>query len=438
LKAKEAYRVVAREQALDEGRLGELLADQGQLLLPVMELIVSGQAMIDGVVDQIGRGMIQAILELSARDVAGRPHRGKPDDTPDAPHRFGYQRGVVKLSDRNLQVRKPRLRTRPGAGKSSREVPVPAYELLREHPDAGEHVLRLLARGVSTRDYRTALREIAGTVGVSKSSVSREFIERTEKAHDELMARRFDEEGGVDIMVIYIDGQLFGQHHAITALGIDSTGKKHILGVVHGGSENAAAVKRLLHSLVERGLSPDVPRLFVIDGSKAIRAAITEVFGSDSPVQRCVAHKVRNVQDELPEEKKAYAKMLINAAVKMAPGEGLPKLKAYAKELDVAHPGAAASLREGMEDLFTVSRLNLPDLLARSLRTTNVIESPQGLITRFTGRVKNWQTAEMVLRWQSAACLDAEQRMHRIAGYKHMDLLKHALRPGAARQRRSA
>jgi putative transposase len=435
MKAKEAYRIVGREQALDEGQLAALLADQGQLLLPVMELIVEGQAMIDGVVDQIGRGMIQAILELSARDIAGRPHRGQPDDRPDAPHRFGYQRGVVKLSDRNLKVRKPRLRTRPAAGKSSREVPVPAYELLRQHPDAGEHVLRLLTRGVSTRDYKTALRQIAGTVGVSKSSVSREFIERTEKAHDELMARPFNDG---DILVIYIDGQLFGQHHAITALGIDSNGKKHVLGVVHGGSENAAAVKRLLHSLVERGLSPDVPRLFVIDGSKAIRAAITEVFGSTSPVQRCVAHKVRNVQDELPEEKKAYAKMVINAAVKMAPGEGLAKLKAYAKELDVGHPGAAASMREGMEDLFTVSRLNLPDLLARSLRTTNVIESPQGLITRFTGRVKNWQTAEMVLRWQSAACLDAEQRMHRIAGHKHMELLKHALRPHAARQRRSA
>jgi putative transposase len=435
MKAKEAYRVIGREEALDEGQLAELLADQGQLLLPVLDLIVNGRVMIDGVIDQIGRGMLQAILELSARQVAGRPHRGKPDETPDAPHRFGYQRGVVKLSERDLRVRKPRLRTRPGAGRPSREVPVPAYELLRQHPGAGAHVLRLLTRGVSTRDYKTALREIAGTVGVSKSSVSREFIERTEKAHDELMARQFND---VDILVIYIDGQLFGQHHALTALGVDSAGKKHVLGVVHGGSENAAAVKRLLKSLVDRGIDPNVPRLFVIDGSKAIRAAVNEVFGSTSPVQRCVVHKVRNVQDELPEEKKAYAKMVINAAVKMSPAEGLAKLKAYAKELDVSHPGAAASLREGMDDLFTVSRLNLPDLLARSLRTTNPIESPQGLIARFTGRVKTWQTPQMVLRWQSAACLDAEQRMHRIAGHKHLELLKHALRPHAAQQRRSA
>lgn len=433
---KEAYAIVGSEEALEDGELAAVLADQGQLLLPVVDLLMSGRVLIDEAVDKIGREAIQAILELSARGVAGKPQRGKRDEkNPDAPHRFGYQKGVVRLQERTLRVRKPRLRTRPGPDGRSREAPVPVYEVLRDNPEAGAHVLRLLSRGVSTRDYQSALRDMAGTLGVSKSSVSREFIERTETAHDEVMARRFDE---ADILVIYLDGQLFGDHHAITALGIDSTGKKHVLGVVHGGSENAQAVKKLLASLVERGIRPDVPRLFVIDGSKAIRSAINEIFGSENPVQRCVAHKVRNVQAQVPKEKQPYVKMLINAAVKMAPDKGLAKLNEYAKELEVSHPDAAASLREGINDLFTVSRLGVPEQLARSLRTTNPIESPQGLIKRFTGRVKNWSSADMVLRWQSAACLDAEKRMRRIMGYKHLDVLKHTLRPHHAQTRMSA
>jgi transposase-like protein len=270
---------------------------------------------------------------------------------------------------------------------------------------------------------------------VSKSVVSREFIERTETAHDEVMARRFDD---TDILAIYIDGKLFGEHHAITALGIDADGNKHVLGVVHGGSENAQAVKTLLTSLVERGIKPEQARLFIIDGSKAIRAAIDEVFGSASRVQRCVVHKVRNVQDQLPKDKRPYAKMLIGAAVKMDPDQGLAKLRAYAKELEVSHPDAAASLREGLDDLFTVSRLGLPETLARVLRSTNPIESPQGLIARYSRRVKNWSSPGMVLRWHCAACLDAESRMHKVFGANHLDLLRQALRPRSTSQRSAA
>jgi transposase-like protein len=342
-------------------------------------------------------------------------------------HRFGYQEGVVPLGDRVLRVRKPRLRTKASPDTPSREAAVPAYETLRDDPRAGARVMALLARGVSTRDYAKAIPEMAGTLGVSKSAVSREFIERTETAHDELMARRLD---GLVFPVILLDGKLFGEHHVITALGIDDAGAKHILGIAHGASENAEVVKELLRSLVERGVKPGPPgsiRLFIVDGSKAIRAAISEVFGSENPVQRCVAHKARNVQDQLPIEQRKYAKMVITAAVRMEPAKGIERLRAYAKELGERWPGAAASLREGMEDLFTVSRLGLPELLAASLRTTNIIESGQSLIGKFTGRVKNWKTPGMALRWHAAACLDAEKRMKRTRGYKHLPLLGAAL-----------
>jgi putative transposase len=438
----ESYRIVGTQQVkgLSEGELSGLLAQQGQLMLPMLEMILSARKTVDQVIDHVGREVIGGILEASAREVAGAPHRGKADPNPDGVHRFGSQEGVVPLGDRKVRVRKPRLRRKAGINadgtkRASKEVDVPAYAAMREHPDAGEHMHRLLSRGVSTRDYQSAIREMAGTLGVSKSVVSREFIERTEIAHDQIMARRFDD---VDILVIYIDGKIFGTHHAITALGIDAQGNKHVLGVVHGGSENAAAVKTLLTGLVERGIKPEVPRLFIIDGSKAIRSAINEVFGSESPVQRCGIHKVRNVQDQLPKDKRPYAKMVISAALKMAPEQGLNKLRTYAKELEVTHPDAAASLREGMEDLFTVARLGIPEALAKSLRSTNPIESPQGLIARYSRRVKNWSSPGMVLRWHCAACLDAEERMNKVHGAKHLDILRTALRPALAQQRMSA
>jgi putative transposase len=436
MKLTEPYRVIDAEQALDDGALTAMLARDGQTLLPILDLILHGRAVVDDVIDVIGRSTIQGLLEVSAREQAGPPHPGKPDPAPGRGRilRFGYQEGVVGLSDRALRVRKPRLRTKGSPGAPGHEVPVPAYQRLRENPRAGEQIAHLLASGVSTRDYKTAIKAMAGTLGVSKSAVSREFIERTETAHDELMARRFD---GVNILVILLDGKLFGDHHALTALGIDDTGAKHVLGVVHGASENAQAAKELLRGLVERGVKPGLKRLFIVDGSKALRGAIHEVYGSENPVQRCVVHKVRNVQDQLPKERRAYAKMVIAGAVRMEPAKGLARLKAWAQELDESYPQAAASLREGMDELFTVARLGLPDLLAASLRSTNLIESPHGLIGRYTGRVKNWKTAGMVLRWHSAACLDAEKRMKRLRGYKDLDLLEQKLRQGSTELRKA-
>jgi len=440
MRLAQQYGVVDARDALNCRELTGMLTKDGQALLPILELILNGRKTIDQVIDVMGTAAIQAILEMDARAKAGEPHRGKPDDRPGAVYRHGYQDGVVPLSDRRLRVRKPRIRTKGGTGgggaggEKSREVPLPAYEALRNDPRAGEQIAHLLLRGISTRDYQTAIESMAGTVGVSKSAVSREFVERTETAHDELMARRFDE---LNILVVLIDGFQLGDHHVITALGVDDGGKKHILGVTASGSENAAAVKTLLQSLVDRGVKPEERRLFIIDGSKAIRAGINEVFGSEHPVQRCVTHKVRNVQDKLPEERKAYAKILIEGAAKMNRDKGLAKLNSYARELDATHPDAAASLREGMEELLTVSGLGLPEALARSVRSTNMIESPQSMIRKTTGRVKNWKSQAMALRWHCAGCLDAEHRMRRIKGYADLCLLEQALRPEVVKSKKA-
>ncbi|MGH9671005.1 MAG: IS256 family transposase [Terriglobales bacterium] len=435
MKAETGYRIVGKQDVLNSGVLASQLAKDGQTLLPIVELIAQGQSILDEVVDVMGRETIQAILELSATQVAGEWHQGRRAEKDSGIHRFGHQEGIVPLSDRNIRVNKPRLRTK-GRGKgASKEVAIPAYEKMRENAQVGAKMLAILTRGVSTRNYRGALRDMAGTVGVSKSSVSREFIEKTEKAHDELMARRFDD---VSILVIYLDGMIFGTHHVLTALGIDDAGKKWILGIEHGTSENAAAAKKLLTGLVERGIKPEVKRLFIIDGGKALRAAVNEVYGSENPVQRCTVHKVRNVVGHLPKERAKYARMVMQAAFKMEGGKGQRKLEELARDLEGEYPGAACSLREGLDEMFTVSRMNLPSELTRSLRSTNIIESPQSLIAQFSGRVKNWQSPAMVLRWHAAACQEAERRMHKVGGFKQLWLLEAALGRKVAQQKKVA
>lgn len=416
MNAQTGYRVVGREQALNRRELAAALARDGQALLPIVELITNGQAVVDEAIDVMGRATIEAVLKISADEVAGEPHQGKKGR---GIMRHGRQRGVVKLSDRTLRVEKPRLRDRDG------EVAVPAYAALRGHPGAGAKMMDTLLKGVSTRNYQGVIREMADTAGVSKSAVSREFVERSEQALSALMARRFDD---VPIVAIYIDGIILGRHHVLTALGVDEQGTKHVLGMREGASENAAVVKALLEDLVERGIRPGAKRLFIIDGSKALRAGIDAVYGSDQPVQRCRIHKIRNVQGHLPEAKARYATLVLRAAFKMEDHvKAMSKIKDLAAELEDEWPGASGSLREGLDELFTVNALGLPASLRRSLATTNIIESPQSTVRRLTRNVDRWRDGSMVLRWAAASFTEAEKTMRKIGGHGQFWMLRAAL-----------
>ena len=273
------------------------------------------------------------------------------------------------MQERKLGVRKPRLRKKGGG-----EVPIPAYEALQD-ARLGRRMLDVLMRGISTRQYEEVLPEMASTCGVSKSNVSREAAEAGDEALQELLERRFDR---LDLLVIYIDGMVFGEHHVISAVGVDAQGHKHVLGIQPGATENAAAAEDLLNQLVARGVKPDVKRLFVIDGAKALRAAIHRVFGSQHPVQRCRNHKIRNVVERLPEEQKDQVKAALRASYRLEAKEGMARLRKLAAWLEQEHPvAAAASLREGLEECFTINRLGVPPSLHRCLATTNLIESPQ-------------------------------------------------------------
>jgi transposase-like protein len=276
-------------------------------------------------------------------------------------------------------------------------------------------------RGVSTRNYREVLPEMAETVGVSKSAISREFIEASEKALQELAERRFDEK---DILIVYLDGVVFGGHHVIVAIGVDSEGHKHVLGLRDGASENATVCTALLEDLVERGVKPDRRRLFVIDGSKALRKAIDAVYGQENPVQRCRNHKRKNVLDHVPDSMKDTVKATMNAAYRLDRDEGMARLEELAKMLEAQHPSAAASLREGLGESFTVNRLGLPGALRRCLCTTNVIESPNSGIRRRTGRVSRWKDGSMLLRWVASALMETEKSFRRIMGCEQLWMLE--------------
>jgi transposase-like protein len=275
--------------------------------------------------------------------------------------------------------------------------------------------------GVSTRKYKRVIAEMADTVGVSKSAVSRETIEASERVLKDLMERRLD---AWDLLVIYLDGIQFGAHHVLAAVGVDDDGKKHVLGVRQGASENAELTRALLEDLVERGLDPSRRRLFVVDGAKALRKAIDQVFGSQHPVQRCRNHKIRNVVAHLPKDQHDQVRSAMRAAYKLEAKDGEQKLEQLARWLERDHPSAAASLREGLAEMFTINRLGLPGRLRKCLATTNLIDSTHSGMRQKTRRVTNWKNGAMALRWAAASFVETEKNYRRIIGYDQLWILK--------------
>ena len=353
---KRTYEV--RDRA-DKRAIREFLKREGQFLLPMLELVEQTEVAIDEVIQVMGRATIEAVLEMSAEGVAGVKQAGRSRAEDDTVW-YGRQGGVVYLSDRKVRVERPRLRRR-GAGEGG-EVEVPAYAAMRRPGAVADRMLEVLMAGVSTRKYGRVIGEMADTVGVSKSAVSRETVEASERVLKELMERRLD---AWDLLVIYLDGIQMGSHHVLAAVGVDSDGKKHVLGVREGASENAEVTSALLEDLVERGLDPGRRRLFVIDGSKALRKAIEKVFGQRHPIQRCRNHKLRNVLGHLPKDQHPQVKAAFRAAMKLDAKQGEQKLEQLARWLERDHPSASASLREGLSEMFTINRLGLPPRLRK-------------------------------------------------------------------------
>lgn len=372
----------------------------------------------------VGVGL-QVMASMMDEDVAGLcGPRGKHN--PDrAGYRHSTDQGSVTLGGRRVPVQRPRVRAVDGSG----ELAVPSYQLFSSTDLLGEMAMERMLAGLSTRRYTAGLEPVGEAVeaearSTSRSAVSRRFVRATETALAELMDRRLDD---LDLVAIMVDGLHFGEHTCVVALGIDIDGVKHPLGLEEGATENTRVVADLIVGLRERGLDVSRPILAVIDGAKALARAIRDVF--DQPViHRCQLHKIRNVEAKLPKRlRDVVAKRMRKAyrAESALAAEAL--LGELASELDQTHPGAAASLREGLPDTLTVLRLDVPPTLARTLRSTNAIESMISVCRDHSANVKRWRNGQMALRWCAAGMGEATKQFRRVNGHLHLRKLRDTL-----------
>jgi len=372
----------------------------------------------------VGTGL-QVMQAMMAEDVsAACGPKGKHDPARTAV-RHGTECGSVTLGGRRVPIERPRMRTADGSG----ELAVPAYELFSSTEVLGRMAMGRMLAGLSTRRYPVGLEPVGARVerqarSTSKSAVSRRFVAATETALGELLAAPL---GELDLVALLIDGVHFGEHLCVVALGIGIDGTKHPLGLAEGSTENTSVVTDLLTGLRERGLDTSRPIFVGIDGGKALRAAVVRVF--DHPViGRCQLHKIRNVADKLPDHLASTVTKRMRAAYHAKSALAAEaQLEALAKELERTHPGAAGSLREGLAETLTVLRLNVSPTLARTLRSTNSIESMISIARDHSTNVKNWQNGKMALRWCAAGMIEASKQFRRVNGHLHLPALRVAL-----------
>jgi putative transposase len=370
----------------------------------------------------VGLGVLTEMLEDEVDEVVGPKGKWNHDRTA---VRHGHGGGEVTLGGRRVQVRRPRVRTADGQA----EVPLQSYEYFADRDPLARVVLERMLAGVSTRRYRRTQEPVGEEVetrarSTSKSSVSRTFVERTRHALIELMSRQLAD---LRLAVMMIDGIELKDRMMIVALGITTEGVKIPLGLWEGSTENATVATALLSDLVERGLDPEQGMLFVLDGSKALRKAVRTVFG-EVPVQRCVRHKERNVIRHLAErDRPPVLARMRRAWADTDYGRAREQLTRLADELEHTHPGAAASLREGIEETLTVIRLGIKGKLKRTLESTNPAESMIDCVRTTQRNVKHWTSGEMGLRWTAAGMLEAEKQFRKVIGYTALPQLAVAI-----------
>jgi putative transposase len=364
----------------------------------------------------VGLGVVHELVELEVTEVVGPKSKHNPRRTA---KRHGHEDGSMTLGGRRVPVRRPRMRT----ADDEHELPVATYGYFADRDPLTRAVMDRMLAGVSARKYARVGEPVGSEVeqdcsATSKTSVSEMFVERTTTALSDLMGRRLDD---VRLAVMMLDGMEIAERTHVVALGITTEGVKIPLGLWEGSTENATLARTLLADLVDRGLDPEQAILFVIDGAKALRRAIKDVFGEHALVHRCNRHKERNVTDLLPERDRDRVRGRMRAAWSLTDPElAEQRLQLLAGELDRTWPDAAASLREGMAETLTLMRLGITGQLAKTLCSTNPCESMIEIV-RYTQRnVKRWRDGDMRRRWTAAGMLVAEQQFRRIIGYRDL------------------
>jgi putative transposase len=422
MKKVSGAKVVTTLQALESPLPAEIQEALGELVGAAREGLL---ALSVGV----GLGVVHELMELEVDEVVGTKGKHSRDRVA---FRHGHENGSMTLGGRRVRVRRPRMRT---AG-DERELPVQTYEFFADRDPLTRAVMDRMLAGVSTRRFAD-VGELVGSgveqssASTGKTAVSDMFIERTRTALSELMSRRLDD---VRLAVMMLDGLEIADRTHVVALGITTEGVKIPLGLWEGSTENATLARTLLADLVDRGLDPEQAILFVIDGGKALRRAIKDVFGEHALVHRCHRHKERNVCDLLPERDRPLVRTRMRAAWGLTdPDLARQRLELLASELDQTWPDAAGSLREGMDDTLTLIRLGITGQLAKTLCSTNPCESMLEIV-RYTQRnVKRWQDGDMRKRWTAAGMLVAEQQFRRIIGYRDLATLVIAVERQAIR-----
>lgn len=386
----------------------------------------------------VGLGVVHELMEAEVTEIVGPKGKWNPERTA---KRHGHEDGSVTLGGRRVGVRRPRMRT----AEEDHELPLATYEHFADRDPLTRAVMDRMLAGVSTRKF-AAVGEPVGTdieqeaSATSRTSVSEAFVERTQTALEELMSRRLED---VRLAAMMLDGMEIAERMHVVALGITTEGVKIPLGLWEGSTENATLARTLLADLVDRGLDPEQAILFVIDGAKALAKAIREVFGTHALLHRCHRHKERNVTDLLPEADRDRIRGRIRAAWALADPElARQRLELLACELDRSWPDAAGSLREGMEETLTLMRLGIDGQLAKTLGSTNPIESMIEIVRHTQRNVKRWREGDMRKRWTAAGMLVAEQQFRRIIGYRDLAKLViaierhslHTTQPNADRQ----
>ena len=387
--------------------------------LPVANVLRDVRSAFFGLCINAGQAVLGAMMEAERTALCGR--KGVPD-AQRAAYRGGHTRSWVTLGGRRIAVARPRARA-----VQAGELVLPSFTWAAQEDPLNAATMAAMAARVSTRRYQTTLDPLpAGEAqgAVSKSAVSRRFVALSAEQLRLWLSRRIE----VALPVVMIDGIHFEERVVLVALGFDAQGKKHVLGIREGSTEKTQVVRALLSDLIDRGLDADAPRLWVIDGAKALRRAITETFGATALVQRCQEHKRRNVLDHLPDELHASVGRALRDAWDTKDAVlAQRQLERLANSLSKNHPGAAASLREGLQETLTLIHLGIDEALYRTFRTTNPIENLNGLIAHYTRNVKRWRDGQMVLRWVGTALHEAGRGFRAVRGYRDMKQLTGAL-----------
>lgn len=414
---KKTYQI-SRRRAVEQFRKFALSSPTPiQLTFPVAEVAELAQTSLGDLVRGVGKMFIETVMENEVEHVAGP--RSAPDPDREV-YRWGYEDGFCIIDGQRVPITRPRLRSR-----TKKEVPLGSYELFQRASLLDDTVWQKIMLGLTMRSYKEVVQQFSDAYGLEKSATCAHFVEASRAKLKELMERSL---AGLSIAVMMIDGTIFKGQNLVVAIGIDPSGRKLVLGLRQGATENAAVVKALLGELLERGLDFTAARLYIVDGSKAIRAGIRDFAGDAAFVQRCQVHKIRNVVEHVPDSDRHALKYRMRVAYSAAEAADAKRLLYQLHdELLQSNPSAAASLAEGLEECLTVAELRLTPKLRDTLSSTNCIESGFSIVDRICRQVKRWQGSDHRLRWVGSALLFAESRWNRIHGYRHISVLTNAL-----------